>query len=394
MKVLFNVHSLKSPRTGIGLYTEHLIDAMAAAGEVAELAGCKGRQVLRGDMLRSLVHSDQTAGDEPPNIFAKKAASFSGVIRGMPGAYPARHFMRDWLARRSLRSLAHEGFIYHEPNYMPLHYPGPVVITVHDLSHVRYPQFHPAERVAFLNRHLPGALERADRVITDSRFVAGEIVDVYGVSSRKIAVTHLAAEGDFRTREPAEVAPTLLRFGLRHRGFVLSVATLEPRKNLERLIAAYAALPDAVRRDNPLVLVGVRGWRNATLVARLQELLVRGEALCLGYLPRRWVADLYSSAAVVAYPSLYEGFGLPLLEAFASGTPIVTSNVTSLPEVSGGAALEVDPLDVDAIRDGLRVLLEDADLRSHHAELGLQRAAEFSWDRCSRQTLDVYRALA
>ena len=391
MKVLFNVHSLKSPRTGIGLYTEHLIHALAAAGEVAELAGFKGRQVIRGDKLRSLVQKSQTINDASPNRFVQKTAS---LIRGMPGAYPTRHFLQDWLASQSLRSLAHEGFIYHEPNYIPLHYPGPVVLSVHDLSHVRYPDFHPAERVAFLNRNLPGALERADRVITDSHFVAGEIRDVFGIPERKIAVTYLAAESYFRKRGSAEVTPTLLRFGLRYREFVLSVGTLEPRKNLERLIAAYAALPDAIRHANPLVLVGVHGWSNARLVSRLQELLDRGEALCLGYLPRWRLADLYSSAAVVAYTSLYEGFGLPLLEAFASGTPIVTSNVTSLPEISGGAAVEVNPLDADAICDGLRVLLEDTDLRDHHVKLGLQRAAEFSWSRCSQQTLDVYRQLA
>ncbi|OZB57836.1 MAG: hypothetical protein B7X31_14400 [Thiomonas sp. 13-66-29] len=120
----------------------------------------------------------------------------------------------------------------------------------------------------------------------------------------------------------------------------------------------------------------------------------RGEAIRTGYLPRAQVLDLYAAAALFAYPSLYEGFGLPVLEAFASGVPVLTSNVSSLPEVSGGAALEVDPYSVDAIAEGMRALLDDAAMREHHAILGLERAKAFSWARCAEQTLAVYRQLA
>ncbi|SCC93030.1 Glycosyl transferase group 1 (fragment) [Thiomonas sp. X19] len=316
------------------------------------------------------------------------------LARSFPGAYALRQCLREYVEGHKISKLGSKGFIYHEPNYIPVSYAGPMVITVHDLSHMRYPQFHPPERVSFLNRHLPAALQRADRILTDSHFVAQEIIDVFRTPAAKIVVTHLGADVASRSRSEWEEAATLQEFKLRRSGFVLSVATLEPRKNLERLIDAYAALPDALRRDYPLVLVGGSGWKNTALLSRLRELEARGEAIRTGYLPRDQVLDLYATAALFAYPSLYEGFGLPVLEALASGVPVLTSNISSLPEVSGGAALEVDPLSVDAIAEGLRALLDDAALRQRHASLGIERAKAFSWKHCAEQTLAVYRQLA
>lgn len=394
MKVLFNVQSLLPPRTGIGLYTQHLIEALAAGGEVEALAGFLGGHIYRGDALDAFVKAEHSGGGEPSKSPRGRLSALKAVVRGIPGAYAARQALREWQDGRRIAELAQGGFVYHEPNYIPVRYAGPLVITAHDLSHVRYPQFHPAERVAFLSKHLRAALERADQVVTDSHFVAGEIAEVYRIPQSKITVTHLGAGAEFRERSAEEVAQTLARFGLRYRGFVLSVATLEPRKNVERLVAAYCALPEDMRLAFPLVLVGGGGWRDSDLRARIQELEAKGEAMRTGYLPRAQVVDLYSAAAVFAYPSLYEGFGLPVLEGFASGTPVLTSNVTSMPEVSGGAAVEVDPLSVDAIADGLGRLLANADLAGRHAELGLSRAKAFSWRACAEQTLAVYRKMA
>lgn len=394
MNVLFNVQSLLPPRTGIGLYTQHLIEALATRSEVEALAGFLGGRIFWEDALHAFVKEDRS-GQAPSALSPRgRLAALKVVMRSVPGAYAARQRLREWQDGRRIDFLAREGFVYHEPNYIPVRYAGPLVITAHDLSHVRYPQFHPAERVAFLNKHLGAALARAHQVVTDSHFVAGEIAEVYRVPESKITVTHLGAGAEFHERSAEEVADTLARFGLRHRRFVLSVATLEPRKNVERLVAAYCTLPEEMRLAFPLVLVGGGGWRDSELLARVQELEAKGEAMRTGYLPRDQVVDLYSAAAVFAYPSLYEGFGLPVLEAFASGTPVLTSNVTSLPEVSGGAAVEVEPTSVEAIADGLRRLLEDSELAREHAVLGLERAKAFSWQKCAEQTLAVYRALA
>lgn len=386
LKVLFNAYDLTRRRTGIGLYAQHLLEHLLVQDEIEPLYGLLGTRILDRGALAGLLGADQD-NHGPSNALIT-------WVRGVPGAYAARQALREWKSARAIQNLADQGFIYHEPNFIPVRYAGPLIITVHDLSHVRFPEFHPPERVAFLNRHLPGTLARADRVLTDSHFVAGEIADVYSVPAAKIAVAHLGADAGFHPRGEGDVATTLQAFGLRHHGFLLSVATLEPRKNLERLLDAYSTLPESMRREFPLVLVGSGGWKNATLRSRVNAMQARGEAIHTGYLPRAQVLDLYAAAAVFAYPSLYEGFGLPVLEAFASGVPVLTSNISSLPEVSGGAALEVDPFAVEGIAEGLRALLDDAALRARHAALGQRRAQAFSWKLCAEQTIAVYRQLA
>ncbi len=401
MKILFNTQSLLPPRTGIGLYTQHLLEEMLRQPELEAVAGFLGGRIFRDSSLSLQLQQGQTGSARSGEIASQSArrqdlgkTEIKKFLRGIPGAYALRQALREWRDGRGIAKMARESFIYHEPNYIPVRYAGPMVITVHDLSHLRYPQFHPPERVAWLNAHLRSAIGRADKIAVVSEFTRREIIDAFSVSEHKVCVTYNGATSDFHPRHQEQTRPTLQYFGLRYNGFVLSVATLEPRKNLERLVEAYAALPDALRRDYPLVLVGGSGWKNAALVSRVRELEARGEAIRTGYLPRAQVLDLYAAAALFAYPSLYEGFGLPVLEAFASGVPVLTSNVSSLPEVSGGAALEVDPYSVDAIAEGMRALLDDAAMREHHAILGLERAKAFSWARCAEQTLAVYRQLA
>lgn len=401
LKIIFNAQSLLPPLTGIGSYTKHLIEEISQQPHVECLAGFLGRKLFDANEL--IIFCEQQ--EIKPSVESadyinlhKKSDSLKNLMKGMarsvPGIYALQHYLREFAVGRELSRFGRNGFIYHEPNYIPVSYPGRIVISVHDLSHIRYPQFHPPERVSFLNRHLPVALQRADLVLTDSYFVAQEIMDVFATPAGKITVTHLGADVASRSRSQEDEDATLQQFKLRQSGFVLSVATLEPRKNLERLIDGYAALPDALRHDYPLVLVGGGGWKNTSLLSRFGELEARGEAIRTGYLPREQVLDLYASAALFAYPSLYEGFGLPVLEAFASGVPVLTSNISSLPEISGGAALEVDPLSVGAITEGLHALLGDTALRRRYASLGIERAKAFSWKHCAEQTLAVYRQLA
>jgi len=183
---------------------------------------------------------------------------------------------------------------------------------------------------------------------------------------------------------------TLARFGLVPGEYVLSVGTLEPRKNLPALFAAHAGLPEALRQRFPLVVAGMRGWHQAEALNASSAAMARGELRLLGYVPDAAVPDLYAGAAAFAYPSRYEGFGLPPLEAMASGVPVITSNRTSLPEVVGSAGLMVDPDDVDGLREGLRRLLEDRVFAATLGEAGRLRSRSFSWERCARETQAVY----
>lgn len=395
VKLLFNLQSMAGARSGIGIYTHHLIAALLDNPEVYDLSGFIGRSVLQGDALRRVLLE---GGVVPPIATqsvsnARLKESIKWLARSIPGAYPIRSAVRDWQGARILKPFASTDFIYHEPNYIPVSYSGKMVVTVHDLSHIRFPEFHPAERVAFMNRRLKTAVDRADFIVADSAFVKDEILDVFPVSGEKIIVTHLGVDEAFHPRSEIETLDTLHQFNLSYRSFVLSVGTLEPRKNLERFLNAYGALPEGVRRDYPLVLAGGGGWKDSDLKRQIQQMERRGEVIRTGYLPRSQLLDLYASAAVFAYPSIYEGFGLPVLEGFASGTPVLTSNVTSMPEVSRGAGLEVNPLSVDEIRHGLFSLLDDSSLRSRHAQLGLERVQAFTWAKCAEQTMAVYKQL-
>lgn len=393
MKIIFNARSLLPPRTGVGLYTQNLIEALLETRGADDFTGFLGGNLLRDGSLRNFIQGSPSSATGSLVARRRRLAVPRRLARSLPGAYEARHHLSSWFAGRKLAPLARGGAIYHEPNYIPVDYSGPLVITVHDLSHIRFPHFHPPERVAFLNKHLAMSLHRADRVVTVSNFVANELKEIYSVPEQKLFVTPLGVSADYRPRLAEEVNPLLSELNLRYRGFVLSVATIEPRKNVERLVEAYISLPLDIRKSFPLVLVGAKGWKYSAFLSRLQKKPAGGEIIHTGYIPHSQLVQLYSAAAVFAYPSLYEGFGLPVLEAFASGTPTLTSNVTSLPELSNGAAVEVDPNALDAIADGLYRLISDSSLARQHATLGQERARTFSWRLCAQLTFDVYSSI-
>jgi alpha-1,3-rhamnosyl/mannosyltransferase len=220
--------------------------------------------------------------------------------------------------------------------------------------------------------------------------VKQELVREFGLDPSGITTAHLAARSCFQPRDADECASVLQRFGLRHRSFFLCVGTLEPRKNLIRTIRSFAALPAQRRRECPLVLVGASGWNASDLEREISAMAATGEVIPLGFTAEDDLARLYSAAKALLYVSLYEGFGLPPLEAMASGTPVISSNSSSIPEVVRDAGLHVDPLDEAAIREAMLRLLDDVALCETLAARGAQRARGFSWARCASTTREVY----
>ncbi|MBA2413477.1 MAG: glycosyltransferase family 4 protein [Burkholderiaceae bacterium] len=196
----------------------------------------------------------------------------------------------------------------------------------------------------------------------------------------------------FKPRDQVACSATLFKHGLQHRSYFLVVGTLEPRKNVETAVRAHASLPEAVRRQVPLVLVGMRGWLTSRLESELKAPVERAEVRPLGFVTDDELADLYSAATALVYPSLYEGFGLPPLEAMACGTPVIVSNVSSLPEVGGSAAVMHDPMDTDALKAAMKRLIEDKQFWLKKAAASLKQAALFSWEKCAAETIAVYRA--
>jgi alpha-1,3-rhamnosyl/mannosyltransferase len=242
-----------------------------------------------------------------------------------------------------------------------------------------------------MQRDMPPAIEKADHIIVISEASGAALRRWFNVDPARITNTYLAADPRFEPRSAEALAPVLASLGLTRGGYVLSVGTLEPRKNLATLFAAYGGLPADLRQRFPLVVAGMKGWGTEGLMKSAQSLIQRGELRLLGYVEDELIPPLYAGAAAFCYPSRYEGFGLPALEAMASGVPVLTSNRTSLPEVVGDAGIMVDPDDVDGMRERLRELLEDRAYAENLGRLGLARAQTFSWDRCARETFSVYQ---
>jgi glycosyltransferase involved in cell wall biosynthesis len=267
----------------------------------------------------------------------------------------------------------------------------PSVMVVCDLV-AYHDEYRPQRRAKLIEKAtLPLAVRRATAITAISHATADDLGGRFATARAKTTVTLLAADERFARGDGPPAAEVLARHGLT-KPYVLAVGTLEPRKNLPALIAAFAALPPAVRDAHELVLVGAIGWdTDETLAAVAQH---RSLVRQLGHVPDEDLAALYRGAALFAYPSLYEGFGLPVLEAMAAGAPVLTSNLSSLPEVAGDAALYVDPRDVGSIAGGLERGLTDRDAAAALAARGRERAAAFSWDRHAREMLDVIERAA
>ena len=377
LRVIFNVDAITAPLTGIGRYALELARGFAHHEAIEELR----------------LYSAYRWVDDPAHALASNR-TIAAIRRSVPfktEALEVYQQVRSGLFRLHTRRM--RGFVLHTPNYVLMPFDGPALTTVHDLSWLSYPDAHPVERVRFLDRHLPGTLARANLVLTDSEFIAAEIASRFALPRTKIRAIPLGVDAAYRPRTAEEMLATLAKYGLERSAYVLVVATLEPRKNLARLVRAYDALPAATKTRHPLVIVGARGWLNQELERTIAPLEAAGTVRRLGYVGEDELPIIYAGAHAFAFPSLYEGFGLPVLEAMASGVPVLTSNVSSLPEVAGDAALTVDPNDDSALRDGLARLVDDSVWRTEASARGMARARDFPWSRCVDATIDAYRAV-
>lgn len=269
----------------------------------------------------------------------------------------------------------------------PLLSPCPSVVTIYDLSFLIFPEgFKDAKRL-YLTLLTPPSAQKARRIITISESTKRDTVRLLGVSSERVDVVYCGVDKAFHPLPEGEVASFRQKRGLPER-IMLFVGTIEPRKNVARLVEAYSRLREGQVK---LVIGGARGWLCEEVFARVEELGLTGDVLFPGYIPLDELPLWYNAAELFVYPSLYEGFGLPPLEAMACGTPVITSNVSSLPEVVGKAGLTVDPMDSDSLAEAMKQVLSDEALRQSMRERGLARASRFSWAKAARETVEVYR---
>lgn len=371
MRIALNARILRGPRTGIGHY-------------VAELATALAREP---DVQLSLFHGWGWSS-ELPQATLPGYSRLAPLLRQVPGAYRARRWMEQ---RRFDQRRCETIDLYHEPSLWPLAFEGPTVMTLHDLTHLRYPETQPLARLREIERRLDHAVQQAQLILTDSQFIADEAQRHFGVPAERLRVAPLGVAARFHPRSPEAVDSVLKAHGLEAGRYFLCVGTLEPRKNLSLALRAHARLPESIRQAFPLFIVGMSGWQHAQLNDELKKAMASGHVCLAGYLPDEQVAHLLAGARALIFPSLYEGFGLPLLEAMASGIPIITTRCSAMPEVAGQAGNYCQPDDPQGMRDAMCRLIEDHSHWQVCREAGLQQAALFTWERCAKVTAHAYR---
>ncbi len=373
MKVILSIDSVRFPLTGIGRYTFELAKHLNNAPDVEQLRFFAGNR-----FVNTLPNVSPSVSHDIRRILLKSRLAV-GLFRTTS----------QMLRQRALRG--YNDFVFHGPNFYLPPFDGPRVSTFHDLSMFTWANCHPPERVRYMQAEIELSLKRADMLVTDSEFTRHEVANYFGWPLEKIRSIPLASSPDFRPRSLNETSETLRKYGMSYDGYTLYAGTIEPRKNLQALFDAYLLLPHKTRAQWPLVIAGYRGWNSDELHNHMEVAQHEGWLKYLGYVPSDDLPLLFSSARLFVFPSLYEGFGLPVLEAMASGVPVVCSNASSLPEVSGGAAAMCDPDDVETMATLINTGLEDEYWRAEAKAKGLLRAVDFSWNRCADETAEVYR---
>jgi glycosyltransferase involved in cell wall biosynthesis len=393
--VLLGADGVTGRRTGIGRVTLEVARTLCnlSVGNPGRLAGLA---LLIGDAVSPpeiLDRATQTA--DAPRC---RTRTLLAHARAVASRCPTAVALHAWRLRRLLDNAARDmarriggGVVYHESNLIARPFDGATVVMMHDLSWRADPALHPPERVAWIERRLPATLRQATRFVSVSDFTARTMVATLGIDRARIDVVSPGVSPMFRPMAACDAAPVLARHGLADRSYILAVSTIEPRKNFDRLLAAHTRLPVSLRSRTPLVIAGGRGWGRTLDDDRAAQARRDGTLHLLGHLPDAELVALYARAAVVAYPSLYEGFGLPVLEAMACAAPVVTSDGTALRDTAGDAALLVDPLDTDAITAALRRVLEDPELAASLRARGSAHAARFTWDRTAAGMIESWR---
>jgi glycosyltransferase involved in cell wall biosynthesis len=328
-------------------------------------------------------------------VSAQLGPNFRSVLEPSPNYSVREQIHVPWVLHRERPD------VFHAPHYvLPAAVRCRSVVTIHDCIHLLFPQYVSrrvlSRRAARLYARTAMwlAARRSDRILTGSEASKRDILRLFNVPADKIEVVYHAIDEHFAvTPGDDRVAQVRERYQLHHT-FALYVGSIRPHKNLLRLIEAFHRLRQSGLDDLQLLIIGDEISKLPALRRAVHRHKLHKHVRFLGYVADDTLAVLYRLASVFVFPSLYEGFGLPPLEAMASGTPVVTSNVSSLPEVAGDAAIFVDPYDVSSIVDGMRRVLTEPALAESLRRKGLRRAREFSWERSVRRTLDVYRAVA
>ncbi len=363
--------------TGVGSYAKSLVEGLARVDREADYV-CYG-------MFCECFPRDWRKAPVPKAPHVRLQRSW------LPGGYVRRRWQSFPLHRDAL--LGGVDVLHCTAYDAPLLDRTPLVVTIHDLNHFIYPQYHTKENYDFVTRSVHHAARRADLIVTDSESSRREIRRYLHVPLERIEVVPLAADPAFSEQpRPDGVERARKRYHI-DGPYFLAVGSLEPRKNLPRILEAFRAYLEG-GGDASLVAAGGPGWKNEAIHAAVDKFQLNGRVIFTGYVPMEDLPSLYQGAEIFLYPSIYEGFGLPILEAMSCGTAVVTGKSSSLPEVAGDAALLVDALDAGEIAAAMQRLTSDTGLKEALILKGRARAACFSWDETAAKMAALYRRVA
>jgi glycosyltransferase involved in cell wall biosynthesis len=379
MKILVDAIPMTGLLTGIARYLRNLYTAMGPLTQT-DVSYFDGRTATTA---------------MPPLADSAGWQQATSAIRRLPDplvfGLRAAHWFRYEYYLNSLCRRSAPGFsVYHETAFTPARLSRvPTVYSVYDLSLRRYSHTHPKERVWLFEYFIKTRLRYAAHILTISEFIRQEIIDEFKVPSSMVTAVPLAPDPLFFPCSAGEVKQVRQRYRLPE-SYLLFVSSLEPRKNIDLLIDALAI----ARTDIPLVLVGWQGWGKKHWLDKIADSRLKNRIFFTGHVPDHDLKAVYTGACALVYPSLYEGFGLPIVEAMACRCPVICSNAASMPEVAGDAALFIDPRDTSGMVRAIETIVHDSQLRRDLVEKGVCRAAGFTWDKTAKQTLEVFRQVA
>jgi glycosyltransferase involved in cell wall biosynthesis/GT2 family glycosyltransferase len=374
LKIGIDISLTIGEKAGIGHYTANLVDALARID--------KKNQYMLYPFFYFIYHPD----------FKSASVPHQKNFHIRYNKLPKRIIDRLWHSSIPKKWMLGYVDVLHSTTFCsPLDHYGKLIVTIYDISFLTFPECHlEANRQHCLASTLD-AIMYADKIITISNHGKEELIKYFNVDPDKVGVTHLAAKDIFTPRGQEEQDRVLVKYHI-PRNFIFFVGSSEPRKNIVTLIRAYVNLPESIQNNYPLIIAGGKGWLNSDVDALIAS-QPSNHIFRLGYVSEQDLPALYSAAMVFVYPSLYEGFGLPILEAMSCGTPVITSNTSSMPEIGGDAALYINPTDVQQLTTLLLEVISDDDLRKELSWKGIERAKEFSWEKTARETLKIYENL-
>ncbi|WP_027713649.1 glycosyltransferase family 4 protein [Dickeya chrysanthemi] len=384
MKIIISSDSVKFPLTGIGRYTYELITAFKEFEFLNEIKFLNGYSVT-SDLTYSHDILNQGVGNTLKRSLLNSLKNSNSFVN-------AYRLASQYLKRNALSS--YKDHIFHGTNFFVPKFDGKSISTFHDLSPFVMPGCIESKRRSFLQKQLSESVKNATFFITDTYHTKKEFIDYFGIPEDRVKAVHLACDINFKERSEKQVFDVINKYELVYKNYLLCVCTIEPRKNLDVLLDAYELLPENIKSNFPLVLVGHEGWCSEGTHAKIRRMANKGYLKYLKFVHHHELPMIYSASRLFVFPSLYEGFGLPLLEAMSSGVPVICSNASCLPEVAGNSALFFEPSDVDGLNKILINTVQDNDILLRYSKLGIEKSSKFSWQKCAMETFEVYKELS